>query len=293
MPRSFIQYVGGKTALAEDIYTTFPPHTQYVEVFGGAAGVLLQKPRSEVEVYNDVNDDLVTLFRVARDRMGELREWLQNTPYARSEYDRITRRFYNGDRPDDEVAWAGWVYYIASTNFAGKMARKAGFCRDRPDTSGRHSRRHCNSLERLDEIQERLQGVSIECLDWRDVFRRYDAEGVLFYCDPPYLGSEQYYAASEFDHAGFGRVLRGLDGEWAVSYGHVPGWATEYRIYEFDHHHAIDGGGRMVVRCWWRRGMGSVVCIVGWRRRRWRRMRRGRPTNDVGELGDGGRVITM
>ena len=240
MPRSFIPYVGSKTSLAPEIYRRFPDHTQYVEVFGGAAGVLLQKPRSEVEVYNDVNDDLVTLFRVARDRPDELREWLELTPYSRSEYDRICQEFFSGERPDGEVAHAGWVYYIARTNYGGKLGTKAGLKRDRTDRS--YSGEYPN-MDAVHSVAARFRGVTLECLDWRDLLEKYDHEDVLFYCDPPYLGAESYYG-SGFEHAEFGRRVQELDAAWAVSYGHLPEWATEYAVHELDHSHAIDGGGK-------------------------------------------------
>ena len=72
MSLSAFPYVGGKTILAEWIIDQLPSHTVYVEPFGGSASVLLNKPRSNVEVYNDLDGDVVQFFEVARERPDEL-----------------------------------------------------------------------------------------------------------------------------------------------------------------------------------------------------------------------------
>src|SRR3546814_17290747 len=84
-----IRYHGGKFRLAPWVIQHFPPHRCYVEPFGGAAGVLIQKPRAYAEVYNDMDGDIVNLFRVLRSQGASamLTEALALTPYARDEFD--------------------------------------------------------------------------------------------------------------------------------------------------------------------------------------------------------------
>ncbi|MDX3744916.1 DNA adenine methylase, partial [Pseudomonas sp.] len=85
-----IRYHGSKFRLASWVTQYFPRHTCYVEPFGGAAGVLMQKPRSYAEVYNDLDGDVVNLFRVLQDPQARaaLFEAVVLTPYARQEFER-------------------------------------------------------------------------------------------------------------------------------------------------------------------------------------------------------------
>src|ERR1041385_943962 len=86
--RPVVRYHGGKWNLAPWIISHFPPHRIYVEPFGGAASVLLQKPRSYAEIYNDLDQEVVNVFRILRDRKAarELERLLRLTPFARDEF---------------------------------------------------------------------------------------------------------------------------------------------------------------------------------------------------------------
>lgn len=85
--RPVVRYHGGKWKIADWIVANLPPHRVYVEPFGGAASVLMKKPRAFAEVYNDLDSEMVNLFRTVRDRGGELAEKLRLTPFAREEFD--------------------------------------------------------------------------------------------------------------------------------------------------------------------------------------------------------------
>ena len=85
--RPALRYYGGKWNLAPWIISFFPPHKNYVEPCGGAASVLLQKPRSPLETYNDFDGNVVNFFRVLRDRPDELIRKIRLTPWARAEYE--------------------------------------------------------------------------------------------------------------------------------------------------------------------------------------------------------------
>jgi DNA invertase Pin-like site-specific DNA recombinase len=105
-----------------------PDHDTYVEVFGGSAGVLYNKPRSKYEIYNDSNDDLTQFFRVLRNQPEELAKWLQKVPYSRSQYEEWVDEFYAGIRPDDPIIRAGRFFALRYMQYTGlrrlRMASK-------------------------------------------------------------------------------------------------------------------------------------------------------------------------
>jgi len=106
---SVFPYPGNKAKHAEWILRQFPAHGCYVEPFGGAAGVLANKPASKVEVYNDRDGDLVQFFITLRDRREELEEWLRQTPHSRELHLKYAKQFYDGYRPDDEIELEWYV----------------------------------------------------------------------------------------------------------------------------------------------------------------------------------------
>jgi DNA adenine methylase len=83
--RPIIRYHGGKFRLAPKLLEIFPPHRVYTEVFGGGGSVLMQKPRSYAEIYNDLDGEVVNVFRVLQNRRQakRLEELLRLTPFAR------------------------------------------------------------------------------------------------------------------------------------------------------------------------------------------------------------------
>ncbi|QCJ47236.1 DNA adenine methylase [Haloprofundus sp. MHR1] len=227
MPQAVFPYPGGKSRLASWILEYLPEHRTYVEVFGGAAGVLVNKPRSKVEVYNDLDADLVQFFEVLRDRSDELIEWLNQTPYSRDLHGTWAGAFYNGYRPADAIERAGQFFYLRYTQWGGAYDNENGFA-----TAKTQSRAVSfnNKRERLTEFAERFDGVTIENLDWKDVFERYDSSKTVFYCDPPYVGVEDYYPHSSVGHENLVDVLDELEGDCILSYSDLPAGTEDYYV---------------------------------------------------------------
>ena len=193
--RPALRYHGGKWKLAPWIISHFAPHTCYVEAFGGAGSVLIRKPRSEVEVYNDLDGRLVSLFAVLRSpRADELVRKLRLTPYARQEYD------LSWEPSDDPVENARRLVVRSFMGISPVALGRPKYKSFRVCRSNDHTTEWANYPDALAAIAARLKTVIIENMPALDVFKRYDADDVLFYCDPPYLGETRQYGLNRGYH---------------------------------------------------------------------------------------------
>ncbi|QLH83390.1 DNA adenine methylase [Halosimplex pelagicum] len=234
--KAVMNYPGAKARLAPWIIDHLPEHNTYVEVFGGSAAVLVHKPESINEVYNDIDDDLVEFFEVLRDRRDELLDWLRHTPYSRTVYNKIADAYHAGERAADPVVRAGRLWYLVQAGFNGDLTKRNTFS---TSTSARgypcdsQARNYHRSRERLEAFAERFQSVIIECLDWREVIDRYDSATTLFYIDPPYpVSGEGYYPNHDLDHAALVERLAELEGEAVISYGELPEYPDSWALRE-------------------------------------------------------------
>lgn len=212
--RPVFPYFGGKWRLAKWIIEHFPPHTTYIEPFGGAASVLLNKPRAAGEVYNDINQEVVGVFRILRDpdQAAKLIEQLELTPYSREEY------FLSHTPSDDPLEMARRTIvkfhgsFGADCQMPGRMSGfKTGF-------GGKQSMAWARFPDALRAIVERLQGVTIESLDALDLLRKYDRPECLAFVDPPYLmstrsGGKVYrHELADGRHRDLAELLRAFSG---------------------------------------------------------------------------------
>jgi len=184
-------YFGGKTRLAPWIVAHLPAHRHYVEPFAGSLAVLLAKPRAKLETVNDLDGDLMTFWRVLRDRPEELVRACALTPHARAEFEGCWASVELGIADDLERARAVWVLLSQGR---GARAWRSGWRHfaDPGGTSvGMPGYLHAY-LGRMVDAAERLAGVSLEARHALDVIERYGRhDGVLIYADPPYLDSER------------------------------------------------------------------------------------------------------
>lgn len=263
--RPIVRYHGGKWKLAPWIIGHLPNHRIYVEPFGGAASVLLRKPRSYAEVYNDLDGDVVNLFRVVRDHGAELLAKLEATPFARAEF---VRSWLQTDDDMERARRTVIRAYMGFGSAAVSMRRDASGCvhGGAPSTGFRASttrsgttpaRDWANYPAALSAIIERLQGVVIENRDALDIMRQHDGDTTLHYVDPPYVaatrdaGRDYAVEMDDGDHARLADVLQGLQGRVVVSgyrsslYDHLyAGW---HRIEKAAH----ADGARPRVECLW------------------------------------------
>lgn len=227
--RPLMRYHGGKWRIAQWVIAHFPPHEVYVEPFGGAAGVLLQKPRARAEVYNDLDDEIVNVFRVLRDPdlAAELRRVCELTPYARSEFELAQESSPDAVESARRTLFRAW----ASFGSAGATRGRSGF---RTFTREGQYSPVTDSLLRVTELlpafTERLRGVIIENRPAIDVMQLHDGPNTLHYVDPPYLpetrkfdGGRYYrYEMLREDHEQLLHELKNLQGMVIVS-----GYASE------------------------------------------------------------------
>lgn len=223
---SAFPYIGSKTYLAPWVVDNLRAHENFVVPFGGAGGVLLNKPRSGCEIYNDRDGALVEFFRACRERPTELAERVRNIPFSREVYEGWSRQFRSGEGwPDDLVERAARWVYLRYASFSGRYGQRAGFATDTPHRGPQKSRIWQQMPERIVEVRDRFRGVAIESLDYADILGRYDDKDAttLYYCDPPYLeAKDNYYRGPAFEHGRFVDALETVDGYWAVSYTDPP-----------------------------------------------------------------------
>lgn len=190
--RPALRYYGGKFRIAPWIVSFFPKHTTYVEPFGGAASVLLRKMPSQTDIYNDLNSEIVNLFKVLRDpeQAAQLQRLLELTPYSREEW----KSCYAICNDPIEQARRTIVLGFMGFNASKAVVRKPnGF---RTCSSGHHKLpdNFIRYGEFIPVLTRKLRGVIIENTDANKLMLTHDRKTTLHYVDPPYLMETRSYA---------------------------------------------------------------------------------------------------
>lgn len=222
--RPVLRWHGGKWRIAKWIISHFPEHRIYCEPFGGAASVLVKKPRSTSEIYNDLDDDVVNLFRVLRDEntAERLIKMIRLTPWSRTEFVRA----YEPTSDPVERARRTVVRCFMGFGTTGMSNQGTGFRGrgERDNSTG--PKDFDNYPDSLRLIINRLKGVVIENRPAIDVIKQQDSPDTLFYCDPPYpketrssyrSGRHYRHELSDFDHRQLGQLLRNIRGMVVIS----------------------------------------------------------------------------
>lgn len=222
--RPIVRYHGGKWKLAPWIISNFPKHRVYTEAFGGGGSVLLRKPRSYGEVYNDLGGEIVNLFRVVRDCGNELRARLELTPFAREEYQ---ESFLESTEPIEQARRTLVRSFMGFGSNSLCRSIKSGFRANsnRSGTTPAHD--WANFPDCLPALIDRLRGVVIENREAEKVIVHHDSAETLHYCDPPYVhetrtqvshGHHGYdYEMTDEQHRELACLLRSLKGAVVVS----------------------------------------------------------------------------
>lgn len=208
-----IRWAGGKSRLLDHILPHIPEHRCYCEPFAGGLAVLLAKERSQVEIVNDRDGDLVCFYRCVRFHQEALLMDLEYVLNAREEFTDFIRQVGLTDIQRS----ARW-FFRNKTCFGGADMESFGTSA----TTAMSSRQ--GRLEAIRLLSARLDKVTIENLDWLQILDRYDRAESFFFLDPPYVGcSDTTYAA--WDIADVVRLrdrLRAIKGRWIVTLNDQP-----------------------------------------------------------------------
>jgi len=189
---SAITWYGTKHKLSDIIEQYLPRHTTYVEVFGGSASLLLDKAPSRIEVYNDINQDLVTFFRVLQDeeKFKKLMHKLTYTLYSRQEYEEALATV---ESEQDEIEKARKIFIITKMAALQRVGGKWGYVvRTAISYPPSNVRKWATSLVHLENLHSRLLPVQIENDTFENIINRYDYKEACFYCDPPFVSKYEW-----------------------------------------------------------------------------------------------------
>lgn len=251
--RPIVRYHGGKWRLAPWIISYFPAHRVYVEPFGGGASVLLRKPRSYAEIYNDLDREIVNLFRVARDHGEELRQLLELTPFARDEFELSYKPSEN------PIEQARRTVARAFMGFGSNAHNKPTGFRANSNRSGTTPAHDWgNYPDCLNHIIKRLRGVVIENRDASDVMRHQDSPETLHYVDPPYVMesradsmADYRYELTDTQHLELAQTLHELKGMVVLSGYPSELYQSAYDDWERVECAALADGAKRRTECLW------------------------------------------
>ncbi|MCA1593030.1 MAG: DNA adenine methylase [Acidobacteria bacterium] len=223
LPFSPVRRVGGKRQLRTKIIPLLPADAlAYVEVFAGGAWVLFAKPEHPVEVINDIDGELVNLWRVIKWRPAELLENVQLHLHSREMFGELEAE----EIPErDEMARAVRFYLVMRMRFGALEKASWGV------TTNEHRQLPVRAAQvRLEAAFRRLQNVYIERQDFEKILKKYDRKTTLFFLDPPYLGEDLYQGTFDLgEHERLAAALRRVKGRFLLTLNDV---AEVRRLYD-------------------------------------------------------------
>jgi DNA adenine methylase len=249
-----IPWLGGKRRLARSILPLFPQHECYVEPFAGAAALFFLKEPSNTEVLNDVNGELMNLYRVVK---NHLEEFIRQFKWAL--VSRELFKWLNATPPETltDIQRAARFYFLQRCAFGGKVeARTFG-----TSTLGGPKLNLLRVEEELSQAHVRLARAYIEQLPWAGCMARYDRPHTLFYLDPPYWGTEGYGVPFGLDEYGaIAETMRGMEGRAIVSVNDIPEMRAAFKGFPMERleiRYSVGGKkrprkvtGELLIRSW-------------------------------------------
>lgn len=210
-----ISYYGGKQTLAPIVKQLIPPHNLYCEPFCGGAAVFFSKPKSNLEVLNDMNGHVVTFYRVMQSDFAILRMLIQQTPNSRLIHREAEFVLKNAEYFSEiRVAWAFWVQ--TNMSFSSKMFSGYAYAVGKNSQSLKLRNK---KIAFNKQLFNRLEMVDIECNDAINVIKSRDRVDSFFYIDPPYYNSDcgHYKGYTLEDYTKLLQTLSNIKGKFLLS----------------------------------------------------------------------------
>ena len=212
-----ISYYGGKQQLAGKIIKILeqsPVQKMYCEPFFGGGAVFFAKKPAEIEVINDVNNCLITFYRILKTNFNSLQKEVETSLHSRNLHRQARVVLDNPDMFSEvKIAWAVWV--LSNQSFGCEWDAGWGY-----DRAGATSKKIANKrLMFTETLSERLRTAEIECYDALKIIKSRDTSDTLFYLDPPYPGTDQghYDGYSEEDFRALLNILQNIKGKFLLS----------------------------------------------------------------------------
>ena len=223
-----LRWMGGKSKLAPFIISEFPKHTCYVEAFCGGAAILLRKPRSKAEVVNDIDGELINLYRCVKYHPEELAKQVVSMMHSRWLFERLKSQSVI-DLTD--IQRAVRYYSLNRMAFGGGM-KNPSFGYSRASSAGLSATRFKQDIAML---SSRLDRVFIEHLHWANCIERYDSSSTLVYCDPPYFGTSGYGMVFDMDqYIKMAEIARTMKGKMVISINDIPAMRDVFADFHID-----------------------------------------------------------
>jgi DNA adenine methylase len=249
-----ILYYGSKYKLSDWIISFFPSHHNFIDVCGGSASILINKPRSPLETFNDLSSNVVNFFTVLREREDELIRAIEMTPYARAEYE------LHREPTDDPLEAARRFYVGCEMSIVHQPYTNSGMrvVKNKDNRPGKAPSYVWQQTRHLQQVAARFSGVQIECMDYKELVKRYDWEDNLFYFDPPYVTSTRSshhdvyaYEWTDEQHAEAAEIFRAVRGFVVVSGYSCPLYDELYRGWRrFDKEAITNSGSKKIESLW-------------------------------------------
>lgn len=237
-------YIGGKRMLSKRLVALInkTSHTGYAEAFVGMGGVFFKRThKPKAEAINDISGDVTNLFRILQRHYPQFMDTLKYQLTSRREFERLAA---SKASTLTDLERAARFIYLQKTAFGGKVTgQNFGISNER---SARFNISRLGPM--LEDVHERLSGVTIENLPWSEFIRRWDRKGMLFYLDPPYWGNETDYGAGVFskdDFAQMAEQLSTIKGTFILSINDKPGVRKcfeRFNMEPVDVHYSVAGG---------------------------------------------------